>query len=171
MVFFTLSGVLSKSKKILLGFSRRSIGAEDAETREPTTNETFRDQDRSVAWKIDGFASCPMARSVPISEMGFDPRTDAFTRSTIERIRGSIMSNTLHGKVHGKLIELDQDPGLAEGQEVEITVRPIESGTSPRSGEGLLRTEGVLADDQEWDGIIEEIYLDRKRDRRREVAE
>jgi hypothetical protein len=80
-------------------------------------------------------------------------------------------ANTLYGKVHGKLIELDQDPGLAEGQEVEITVRPVDSGTSPRSGEGLLRTEGVLADDHEWGGIIEEIYRDRKRDHRREFSE
>lgn len=78
------------------------------------------------------------------------------------------MSKTLHGKVHGKLIELDQDPGLAEGQEVEITVTALPSAADPQSGKGLLRTEGVLADDQEWDGIIEEIYHDRKRDRRRE---
>ena len=82
-----------------------------------------------------------------------------------------MMTKTLHGKVHGKLIELDQDPGLAEGQEVEITVRAIASGTNPQSGEGLLRTEGVLADDQEWDAIMEEIYRDRKRDRRRDVPE
>jgi hypothetical protein len=81
------------------------------------------------------------------------------------------MTKTLHGKVRGKLIELDQDPGLAEGQEVEITVRAIDSGTNPRSGEGLLRTEGVLADDQEWDAIMDQIYQDRKRDRRAEVAE
>ncbi len=78
------------------------------------------------------------------------------------------MSKTLHGKVHGKLIELDQDPGLAEGQEVEITVTAIPSAAHGQSGEGLLRTEGVLADDHEWDGIVEEIYQDRKRDRRRE---
>jgi hypothetical protein len=78
------------------------------------------------------------------------------------------MSKMLHGKVHGKLIELDQDPGLAEGQEVEITVRAVPSAARGQSGEGLLRTEGVLADDQEWDGIVEEIYQDRKRDRRRE---
>jgi hypothetical protein len=81
------------------------------------------------------------------------------------------MTKTLHGKVRGKLIELDQDPGLAEGQEVEITVRAIETGMAPRSGEGLLRTEGVLADDQEWDAIMDEIHRDRKRDRRPEAAE
>ena len=30
------------------------------------------------------------------------------------------MTKTVHGKVHGKTIELDEDPGVAEGQEVEI---------------------------------------------------
>ncbi len=29
------------------------------------------------------------------------------------------MTKTLHGKVHGKTIELDEDPGVAEGQAVE----------------------------------------------------
>jgi hypothetical protein len=81
------------------------------------------------------------------------------------------MTKALHGKVHGKLIELDCDPGLAEGQEVEVTMRAIESRTNPPSGDGLLRTEGILADDQEWDAIMAEIYQDRKRDRRPEVSE
>ena len=35
------------------------------------------------------------------------------------------MTNTLHGKVHGKTIELDEDLGVAEGQEVEVQVRMI----------------------------------------------
>jgi hypothetical protein len=31
------------------------------------------------------------------------------------------------------------------------------------TGEGLLRTEGALADDPHWDKIMEEIYQERKR--------
>ena len=29
------------------------------------------------------------------------------------------MTKTLHGKVHGKMIELDEDLGVADGQQVE----------------------------------------------------
>jgi hypothetical protein len=75
------------------------------------------------------------------------------------------------GKVHGKLIKLDQDPGLVDGQKVEITVRALESPAGPQPGEGFRRTEGALADDPEWDGIMDEIYRDRKRDRRPEAPE
>ena len=35
------------------------------------------------------------------------------------------MTKTLHGKVHGKTIELDEDPGVAEGQEVEVQMKVV----------------------------------------------
>jgi hypothetical protein len=81
------------------------------------------------------------------------------------------MTKTLHGKVRGKTIELDEDLEVAEGQEVEVTVRTIPPPPARKPGEGFLRTEGALADDQEWDAIMEEIYQDRKRDTRREILE
>ena len=71
------------------------------------------------------------------------------------------MTKTLHGRVHGKTIELDQDLGVADGQEVEVQVRVIPKRSQP-SGEGFLRTEGALADDVEWDVIMEELYQARK---------
>ena len=33
---------------------------------------------------------------------------------------------TIHGKVHGRTIELDQDLGIADGQEVEVQVLEVE---------------------------------------------
>jgi hypothetical protein len=54
------------------------------------------------------------------------------------------MTRTLHGKVHGKSIELDEDLGLAEGQEVEITVRALTPSPARSPGDGFLRTEGGL---------------------------
>jgi hypothetical protein len=90
---------------------------------------------------------------------------------TIEEIGESTMTKTLHGKVRGNLIELDEDLGLAEGQEVEITLRTVRSVRGRRPGEGFLRTEGALDGDQEWDEIMEQIHQDRKRDTRREIAE
>ena len=80
------------------------------------------------------------------------------------------MTKTLHGKVHGKTIELDEDPGVAEGQEVEVQVRVLPK-TSRKPGEGFLRTEGALANDTEWDAIMEEIYQARKRDRRPQIPD
>ena len=35
------------------------------------------------------------------------------------------MTKTVYGVVHGKTIELEENPGVAEGQEVEITIKPV----------------------------------------------
>ena len=75
------------------------------------------------------------------------------------------MTKTIHGKVHGKTIELDEDLGVADGQEVEVQVKVI-ANTVRTPGDGFLLTEGALADDTEWDAIMEEIYQARKRERR-----
>jgi len=34
------------------------------------------------------------------------------------------MTKTLHGKVHGRTIQLEQDLGVVDGQEVEVHVSP-----------------------------------------------
>jgi hypothetical protein len=80
------------------------------------------------------------------------------------------MSKTWHGKVRGRTIELDEDPGVAEGQEVEVEMKVVPKPTQ-KTGEGFLRTEGALADDPHWDAIMEEIYQERKKDTRREPLE
>jgi hypothetical protein len=72
------------------------------------------------------------------------------------------MTKVIHGVVRGKTITVDEDLGLAEGQVVQLTIRPVVPPTSRQSGEGFLRTEGILADDTEWDAIMEEIYQERK---------
>jgi hypothetical protein len=77
------------------------------------------------------------------------------------------MHKKLHGKVHGKIIKLDEDPGVAEGQEVELQIEVVE--TARKWGDGILRTAGSLADDPNWDEIMEEIYQARKVDRRHQV--
>lgn len=35
------------------------------------------------------------------------------------------MTKTIHGRVHCKTIELDEDLGIAEGQEVEVQVKIV----------------------------------------------
>jgi hypothetical protein len=70
------------------------------------------------------------------------------------------MTKTIHGKIHSKTIELDEDLGAAEGQEVEVQVTIVQPAR--KWGEGILRTAGALADDPEWDTIMEEIHRHRK---------
>ena len=68
------------------------------------------------------------------------------------------------GVIHGKTIELTEDLGLTEGQEVEVRVT---SCARPRPwGEGILRSAGGWADYPEMDAVIDQIQQDRKLDRR-----
>lgn len=76
----------------------------------------------------------------------------------------------MHGKVRGRTIEFEEDLGVAEGQEVEVEVRVL-ANTGRKPGDGLLRTEGALADDPYWDAIMDEIYRERKSDQRNEGTE
>lgn len=50
------------------------------------------------------------------------------------------MTKTVHGRVHGNTIELDENLGVAEGQQVEVQVTIIET---PQPGPD--RTDGGLA--------------------------
>jgi hypothetical protein len=73
-------------------------------------------------------------------------------------------SKQAHGIVHGKTIELDEDLGLSEGQEVEVRVTII-----PRPGawgHGILRSAGGWANCPELDDVMDRIQQDRKLDRR-----
>lgn len=89
------------------------------------------------------------------------------------------MTRTLYGKVHGKTIELEEDLGVAEGQEVEIQVKimnPRKKLPGPPPGwqpGATSSTAGLLADSwtDEDDRVLQEIYMDRKRETRREVPE
>ena len=79
------------------------------------------------------------------------------------------MIKITHGKVRGNTIELAEDLGLDEGQEVEVQV-----STLPRAqkwGEGILRTAGALASDPYWDAIMDEIYQSREIERNLGVGE
>ncbi|MBI1903932.1 MAG: hypothetical protein HYS13_22760 [Planctomycetia bacterium] len=74
-------------------------------------------------------------------------------------------NRVLRGVVHGKTIELRDDAGISDGQEVEIVVRRL-LPKDRKPGEGFLRTAGALADYEEWDKIMDEIQQSRKMERR-----
>jgi hypothetical protein len=74
------------------------------------------------------------------------------------------MMKTVHGTVHGRTIQLDQDLGVADGQEVEIQVKLISS--PPTWGAGILSAAGGWAEFPEMDAVFEKIYAQRQVERR-----
>lgn len=81
------------------------------------------------------------------------------------------MSKTVFGTVYGRTIELKDDLGLPEGEQVEITVRPAKSLHSEPWGEGLRRSAGALAGIPGLDEDMGEILQERKAARFREISE
>ncbi len=80
------------------------------------------------------------------------------------------MTKILHGRLRGRTIELDEDLGASDGQEVIVQVKMV-AAPSGKTGDGFLRTEGALADDTEWDAIMAEIHRARKLERRPQVPD
>lgn len=78
------------------------------------------------------------------------------------------MTKTMHGKIHGRTIELDEDAGASEGQEVEVQVTFLQQ--SAEWGEGIRRSAGGWADFPEMDTIMEDIYQARKLERRSQIG-
>ena len=78
-------------------------------------------------------------------------------------------TSNLQGVIHGKIIELASDPGLRQGQEVEVTLRP--ATTAESWGDGLRRAAGALADSwrSEDDEILDRIQEDRVQSAGREL--
>jgi hypothetical protein len=62
---------------------------------------------------------------------------------------------TLTGIIHGKTIELNDIPNVADGAEVEVVIRVSRPKRQP--GEAFSRTEGALANDVAWDAIMDEV--------------
>lgn len=71
-------------------------------------------------------------------------------------------ATVINGVVRGKTIELDQEPGLPDGQHVAVTVQPTNAvGVPP--GEGLRRAFGAWAEDaEELDKYLEWNHQQRK---------
>jgi hypothetical protein len=85
------------------------------------------------------------------------------------------MTKVLRGVIHGNTIELEGDAGLEDGRKVEVILRakelpgppPLWTPGSTESAAGMMSASWTEEDDR----ILEEIYRERKKDARREVAE
>ncbi len=65
------------------------------------------------------------------------------------------MTKPIRGVVHGRTIDLTDDPGLMDGQEVEVVIRPAtKNGTW---GEGIRRSAGAWSNVPDIDNIVDEI--------------
>jgi hypothetical protein len=76
------------------------------------------------------------------------------------------MKTTLRGVIRGRIIELHQEVGIPDGQEVSVIVEPLASATSPTSPDALAalrRAAGTWAADA--DGL--DHYLEWNRQQRK----
>lgn len=81
------------------------------------------------------------------------------------------MSRIIQGVVHGRTIELAEDPGVADGERVEVIVKPTLHAKP--WGDGIRRSAGALADSwtAEDEKILDELQRSRKLDTRAEIPE
>jgi hypothetical protein len=73
------------------------------------------------------------------------------------------MNKIIEGVVHGRTIELLDDPGVGDGQRVQVVLSL--SSSAGAWGEGIRRTAGALAGDPNWDAIMAEVQEGRNRGR------
>lgn len=57
------------------------------------------------------------------------------------------MTRTVHGTVHGKTIELDEDLGVAAGQQVEIQIKLVAPARTTASLSGRFHPPATTPDD------------------------
>ncbi len=85
------------------------------------------------------------------------------------------MIQTLRGVIHGKTIQLEQDPGIEAGQQVEVMLRTKQRPGPPPgwTPTGTESAAGMLAESwtEEDDRVLEQIYHDRRHDRRSPCSE
>lgn len=78
----------------------------------------------------------------------------------------------LTGIVHGKTIELDEPPGLPDGQPVHVTVQPVAPKLSDEERRELLRrAAGSWSDDPEGLDQYLEWNRQQRKVNRREIPE
>ncbi len=79
------------------------------------------------------------------------------------------MREIIHGVIHGKTIELADDPRVADGEVVEVRIRR-RPGREAQI-EAILRVAGSMADDPEFDAAMAEVERFRRTASFRDLAE
>jgi hypothetical protein len=77
------------------------------------------------------------------------------------------MKSEITGVVHGRMIQLDEEPGLPDGQHVTVRLQPAGDADAIAPGEGIKRAAGAWNDDPEGlDAYLEWNRQQRKTGRR-----
>jgi hypothetical protein len=79
------------------------------------------------------------------------------------------MDKALEGIIHGRTIELANDPGFVEGMKVQVVISPQQ--TEKKWGEGICKSAGGWYEYPEMDEIMNKIHEDRKQERRNQEGE
>ncbi len=69
------------------------------------------------------------------------------------------MDHIVCGVVHGRVVELDENPGLRDGERVTIVLRPVGDSAQPAAAPTAA---GMLADCPEFDDYMEQVYRERR---------
>ncbi len=82
------------------------------------------------------------------------------------------MTKRIEGVVHGRTIELKDDPGLVEGQRVKVEVQPVFDRDPEESRQRLAALAGSLTHlpEEDWK-TLDTIIQDRKHWPHRELPE
>jgi hypothetical protein len=91
------------------------------------------------------------------------------SKSPVGKCIMSHMNSVFNGVVHGKMIELDHEPGLPDGHQVRVTVQPANEIEKLSPGEGLRRSAGAWADDAEELNVYLEWNRQNRKARRRGI--
>ena len=68
----------------------------------------------------------------------------------------SLTNSVMKGVIHGNVVTLNEDAGLPDGQEVNVTLQPMAKAESRLSGEGLRQSFGAWEEDSgELDRYLE----------------
>ena len=83
------------------------------------------------------------------------------------------MPEVVQGDIHGKTIELQADPGIADGVSVEVTIRPMPVRDPDARVAAIRRTAGSLAHlpQEDWDALDSIVRERQGAGRHRRVAE
>lgn len=79
------------------------------------------------------------------------------------------MIKKVTGIVHGKTIEFAEELGVADGEQVEVTIS--QKKVNSKWGEGIMRSAGAMAGDSEFEEVFKQIELERKSAKYRETVE
>lgn len=70
---------------------------------------------------------------------------------------------SMHGIIHGRTIELAEDPRIADGQRMQVEVRAVSAPS--KWGEGILRSASGWSEHSVLDEVLETIQWQRQQER------